>query len=55
MELSHGGLQPWVNRGSLMIVRGKSARLKSIVDTGKTCDCIVGGGFSGDLPTMVDY
>ena len=37
-----------------MEVRRKSASLKLVVDTGKTCDCVVGGGFDGHLPTFVD-
>ena len=34
MKLSHGGLQPWVNRGSVIAIRWKFASLKPVVDTG---------------------
>lgn len=53
MELSHGGLQPWVNKDLVTVVRWKSAILEAVVDTGKTCDCVVGGHFDGHLPTLV--
>ena len=55
IELSHGGLQPWVNIGSVMEVRWRYARLRTVLDTEKTCDYDVEGGFSGHLPTLLDY
>lgn len=36
-------------------VRWKSARLRPVIDTGKTSDCDVGGGFGGHLPTLLDF
>ena len=33
----------------------KSTRLKSVVDTGQTSDCDVGGGIGSHLPTVLDY
>ena len=54
VKLSHGGSQPWVERGSMKGFRWKSARLRSVVDTGKTSSYIVGGGFGSDLSTLLD-
>ena len=52
MKLSHGGSQPWVDRGLVKEITWKSARLRSVVDTGKTSSYDVGGGFDGRLPTL---
>ena len=52
MELSYDGLQPWVNNGSLTVVRQEFACLKLVVDIGQICDHVVGGGADGHLPTV---
>lgn len=54
-ELSHGGLQAWVNRGSMIKVRMHSSRLRPVVDTRYTCDYVVRGGLGGHLPTLLHY
>ena len=53
VKLSHGGSQPWVDRGLVKEFRWKSARLILVVDTGKTRDYDVGGGFNNHLLTLL--
>lgn len=54
VKLNHGGSHPWVDRGSVKEVSWKFVRLRSVVDTGQTSDCDVGGGVGGHLPTLLD-
>lgn len=53
-KLSHERLRPWEDKGLVKVVIWKFARWKQVVDSGKTTDYDVGGGFDNRLPTMLD-